>query len=109
MTPLIILIFIHWFADFCLQTDKVAQGKSKSNLVLLQHVSIYSAPMLIFGWKFALVNLVLHFITDWFSSRATSYLWQKGDRHNFFVVIGLDQAIHMTCLVVTLGIPALLW
>jgi hypothetical protein len=42
--------------------------------------------------------MIMHFITDAITSRTTSYLWQKGERHWFFVVIGLDQAIHMTTL-----------
>jgi hypothetical protein len=43
----------------------------------------------------------LHFVVDGFSSKATSYLWQKEERHWFFVVIGLDQAIHITCLLIS--------
>lgn len=109
MTDLFIVFFIHWFADFCLQTDKVAQGKSTSNLVLLKHVALYSVCFIGFGWKFALVNMGLHFITDWCSSRATSFLWKKGDRHNFFVVIGLDQMAHAFALIYTLSIPSLMW
>jgi hypothetical protein len=50
---------------------------------------------------FAVVNSALHFVTDFCTSRATSALWKKDQRHWFFVVIGLDQAIHMTCLFVT--------
>lgn len=98
---IIALIWIHFVADFMFQTDKIAIAKSSSNRALALHVGIYTLPFFYFGWLFALVNCVLHFATDWCTSRATTYLWKKGDRHNFFVVIGLDQAIHMTCLLVT--------
>ena len=95
------LVWIHFVADFVLQSDAVAKAKSKSNLVLLQHVLIYGVLFYLFGIMYALVNTVLHFIVDWVSSRATSKLWAAGKVHWFFVVIGLDQAIHMTCLFLT--------
>jgi len=104
------LIWMHTLSDFVLQSDAVAKAKSSSNKILALHVLIYSAPMLIFGIWFALANYALHFITDYFSSRATTKLWVAGERHWFFVVIGIDQAIHFTCLLVTfplLGAP--LW
>jgi len=103
-TDIIILIWIHFIADFILQTDKMAMNKSKSNKYLALHCLAYSLPLLWFGWVFALVNGIAHFMTDWITSRATTKLHQKGERHWFFVVIGLDQAIHMTTLVLTLMI-----
>lgn len=101
MMYLILLVWMHFVADFILQTDEIALNKSKSSFVLLQHVSLYILPFLFFGTEFAVINGILHFITDYFSSRATSYLWKKEQRHWFFVVIGLDQAIHLTCLFLT--------
>lgn len=98
---LLALVWFHFVADFIFQSDWVAKGKSSSNQILFYHVSLYSLPFYLFGWQFALANAGLHFITDWCTSRATSYLWQKGERHWFFVVIGLDQAIHFTCLFLT--------
>ena len=97
----ILIIWLHFIADFVLQSDRIAKGKSKSNQMLLEHVAIYSVPFAILGIEYAVANACLHFVVDWFSSRATSYLWQKGERHWFFVVIGIDQALHLTCLFVT--------
>lgn len=101
MSELLILIWLHFIADFVFQSDKVAKAKSSDNVVLTIHVLIYSVPFLVFGLKFAMINYALHFITDYISSRATTKLWLAGERHWFFVVIGADQAVHMTCLFLT--------
>ena len=101
LTIALAIIWVHFFADFLLQSDRVALGKSSSNRILLWHVALYSWPFLWWGWLFALVNGVLHFATDWCSSRVTRRLWQAEQRHWFFVVIGLDQALHLTALFVT--------
>lgn len=98
---LLILISLHFISDFVFQSDYVARNKSKSNYVLLQHVIIYGALFIFIGWLYAFVNAVLHFIVDWNTSRATSYLWEKHKTHWFFVVIGFDQALHMSCLLLT--------
>lgn len=98
---IIALIWFHFVADFMFQSDKIAIAKSSDNAALGLHVLLYTIPFWYFGFWFVFVNAVLHFATDWCTSRATTYLWKKGDRHNFFVVIGLDQAIHMTCLLTT--------
>lgn len=97
------LIWIHFVADFVLQSDTMAKNKSSSNKWLLLHCIVYTIPFLWFGWKFALINGVAHFATDWITSRCTAALWKKGERHWFFVLIGLDQAIHLTILVATVG------
>jgi len=95
------LVWLHLIADFFLQTDYVALNKSKNWKVLLWHVTLYSVAFLGFGWLYALVNGILHLVTDAISSRVTSILWKNEKRHWFFVVIGIDQAVHMTCLFAT--------
>ena len=119
------VIFAHWVADFVLQTDWQAQNKSKNNLALLKHTSIYSLTMSIglssilvinYGLNeselyvgtfitigyFGLITFVAHTITDYFTSRINSRLWGRKEVHNFFVSVGFDQFLHYAQLFITL-------
>ena len=117
---LVSIIWAHFVADFVLQTDKMATSKSTSYVWLSNHILVYSgamlglmAPTVYFmdpdnsHWLLTLllmwtvINGAFHWITDWCSSRVTSYLWKKGDRHNFFIAIGADQAVHMMTMIIT--------
>jgi peptidoglycan biosynthesis protein MviN/MurJ (putative lipid II flippase) len=98
LKTIIIILIIHFIADFVLQSSWMAQNKSKSNIALLTHVFVYMIPFLIIGFWYAVLNSVLHFIIDYNTSRLTSKLWSKGEVHYFFVVIGLDQTLHFICL-----------
>lgn len=94
----------HFVADFVLQNDWMALNKSKRLLPLAAHVAVYSAGLIWLGWKFAALNGVLHFVVDYVTSRVTARLWEKGQRHLFFVVIGLDQYTHQVCLFLSAGL-----
>jgi len=96
------IVWFHFIGDFLLQTDKMALNKSKSNKWLGIHVLCYSTPFLWFGWKFAVINGLAHFLTDWVTSRLSSKAWAAQKRGLFFKIIGLDQAIHLTCLTLSL-------
>lgn len=109
LPAVVALIWLHFICDFVLQTDVMAQNKSKSNYWLSVHIAAYSTPMLLLGWKYALANAALHFGTDWISSRVTSKMYAAGERHWFFVVIGADQAVHLTCLVATMSLLSPVW
>lgn len=109
----LILLTVHFIADFMLQTHWQASNKSKNNHALARHVGAYTIVLLfavpfIFpdqdrGWVlFVGVNCVLHFVTDYCTSRLSSRLWAKQDWHNFFVVIGADQLIHQATLACTM-------
>lgn len=96
------LLVLHFVADFLMQNDWMATNKSKNMIPLLVHVTVYSLPFGIFlGWQFALITWATHALTDLTSSKATTILWQKEERHWFFVVIGMDQLIHYICLIGT--------
>lgn len=129
ITPFLILVN-HFFADFLLQTDRMATGKSKSVKWLSLHVLTYTAGMIpvaysiylsggggkagfIAGWSWLIANFILHWITDFFTSKWTGYLYRKSLAdpkaewlfqpyvHWFFCVIGFDQIIHFACLLFT--------
>ena len=105
------IMFLHWFADFVLQTNWMATNKSSNNLALMSHVLVYTAVMfcgtlvlsnsLFILW--AIVNGVLHFCVDYVTSRITKKLWTENKVHDFFVMIGLDQLIHAMTLILTLS------
>lgn len=116
------LLVAHFLGDFVMQTDWMAVNKSKRWDALFGHVCVYSLFFIPWGWKFVLLTFVTHFVTDAVTSRVTSKLWffkptgifyninkryemwipSGGNRHWFFVVIGLDQLIHQGTLLWTL-------
>lgn len=98
MTGLLVLLTVHFVADFLLQSDWMAINKSTSWVALGVHVAIYSACFLPWGWQFAALTFLLHFVQDALTSRLTSYLWRSEQRHWFFVAIGFDQLLHAYAL-----------
>lgn len=94
----IVLVWAHFVGDFILQSDKVALAKSSSVKTLALHVAIYTAMFVPWGLRFCVVTYIAHFLTDFVSSRLTSYFWKNEKRHWFFVTIGADQALHLTAL-----------
>ncbi len=120
MLWLLYLLAAHWVADFVLQTHWQASNKSHNLDALGFHVASYTAYMAFASlvmflatggemrhWvMFVLANCVLHFWTDFFTSRVTSKLWKDEEWHNFFAVVGLDQLIHQATLAWTLWLWA---
>lgn len=113
------LIWAHYISDFICQSDEMAVNKSKSVYWLSLHTLSYTVglfislwllffislggvvPSLLFLLKYCLLNGVLHGMVDFRTSKWTSYLWKKEMRHEFFSVVGLDQALHMSILFIT--------
>lgn len=114
LSLIISILAAHWIADFVMQTDRMAKGKSSSNLVLLEHIYFYTsclglillissvlwmkAESILPLCAFVSMNSVAHFTTDYFTSRWTSRLWKEQRVHAFFVVIGFDQLLHYVVL-----------
>jgi cellobiose-specific phosphotransferase system component IIC len=124
LISIFIVLFIHWIADFVVQTTWQAQNKSKNIAALTYHVVSYTTVWAIvygilcllwgFGsleyspvsdltlWWFFPITFAAHWITDYFTSKLTTKLYLTGDYHNFFVVIGFDQILHYVQLFLTL-------
>lgn len=116
LIELFFILIVHWIADFICQTDEQAKNKSKSNIALLTHTSIYTVVWIVALFaiyyiypildpfttlKFAIVTFILHTITDYFTSRLNTKLYKEGDIHNFFVSVGFDQVLHYVQLILT--------
>ena len=107
------LLVSHWIADFVLQTHWQATNKSKNNIALSHHVLVYTACLaaisaVLFGsgrlWLlFVVGNGLLHFVTDYCTSRVSSRLYATQDWHSFFIVVGFDQVIHQVTLAATMS------
>lgn len=106
---IILIIWLHFIADFIMQNDKMAINKSSSDKWLAIHSFIYVIPFFMFGWQFMLFNAIAHFVVDYITSRGTSKLWNENKRHWFFVLIGFDQAIHLTILIISFCYMAEIW
>lgn len=109
----IYFLLIHWLADFVFQTDWMAKNKATSQHALAAHVLAYftvltisTLILAIFAQKdlpssvipFICINVVSHLLIDYVTSRISSTLHKNGDIHNFFVVIGFDQFLHISIL-----------
>ncbi len=112
------IIFIHWVADFVLQTPWQAENKSTDNNALTEHVAVYAgiwmgialvwgnatnnALMLLFGP----ITFACHWATDYYTSRGNKAILQQYEDspkkwHNFFVSVGFDQFLHYVQLFIT--------
>lgn len=118
---LVALLVVHYIGDFIFQSHWMGVNKSKNTWVLALHVLIYTwnlllgsilifsptltAPPSMLGGilTFVAVNGLLHFCTDFVTSRMTSALYANKEFHRFFCVIGLDQLIHQATLAATLA------
>jgi len=110
------ILAVHYTADFQMQSRHIAETKSKSNKSLSIHVLLYVATFIIAGLvsfvcgdnvdvvKFAVfvaVNGLLHWITDYITSRESTKAYQNSDMEKFWNIIGFDQLIHGVTLYTT--------
>ena len=85
------IIVLHAIADFVLQTDKQARGKSKNLSDLLEHTFTYSivfgfdSCFILYPYKidvyspcfFMGITFICHTLTDYFTSRLNGRLYSK--------------------------------
>ncbi len=112
------LLVLHYVGDFLVQTESQALAKHHDNLALTRHVmgywwTLWFGLLVYFGivhWDvltvahvawFALPNLALHWTTDYITSRQVARLWARPSKRAAFKVIGLDQLLHVSTLLLT--------
>lgn len=102
------IIWLHTFGDFLLQTREMAENKSSSLYWLTLHVGLYSLPfVLLLGFWYGVINFVLHFMVDFVSSRVGKWAYERNRNKLFWCGIGVDQALHLTCLLLTLPLATM--
>ncbi len=117
LTEIFVIIIVHWIADFIMQDEKWALGKSKNLNDLLAHTSLYSLlwfiPMIFLigvNWKvsvFVGTTFICHTITDYFTSRSVSKKFVNKEYGSAipnlggFTIIGFDQVLHYIQLFLT--------
>ena len=119
------ILIIHWIADFIMQDEKWALGKSKNWNDLIMHTLTYSLMWVGAGLIWCLFDLnnaskiagyilwftpitfITHTITDYFTSRIVSKKFAKQQygssipNMGAFTVIGFDQVLHYVQLFTT--------
>lgn len=95
---LMVVFTAHWLGDFVWQTDEMALNKSSDNSWLFAHCAVYSMTFIWLGFIFWILNFTIHFCVDYVTSRINARLWAANRRHDFFVMVGLDQLIHIVTL-----------
>ncbi len=106
------IFIVHFLADFVFQSSKMATGKSKSLKWLSIHVGVYALVSLISFYVISIhfsnnlyafywwgINVAMHFMVDFFTSKITSKYWEEKNMRFFFVMIGFDQLLHNVCLI----------
>lgn len=121
LVVVLVILVVHFIADFVCQTSWQAENKSKDWGALLAHTGIYSliwmpvvcillgylnpneSPRWYVGYSvlFSAITFICHTATDYYTSRVNSMLWEKKKVHAFFVSIGFDQQLHYTQLLLT--------
>lgn len=90
---LIVILAIHYLGDFILQTRTMGLNKGKSVMWLSMHVGVYLITLLCFGITFSgyviddgnlmpivewcLLNAVIHWITDFCTSKLSGFCYLK--------------------------------
>ena len=122
LTIIFTILLIHWIADFVLQDEKWAIGKSKNWGDLLSHTFFYSyvwtLAILFFvdysyehniirAIEFGTITFIFHTITDYFTSRIVSRKFERKEygtsipNTGAFTIIGFDQLLHYLQLFLT--------
>lgn len=106
----ICILALHYVGDFVMQSDWMAQNKSRNWGALAIHVGVYTTTFLVIALLcgvlstvlvYVLLNGGIHFVVDAITSRISSKCYRNGDMHTFWCVVGFDQLLHQACLLST--------
>ena len=109
---LVMVLHIHWVADFLCQNDWMALNKSTDMAPLVAHCAIYSAITAIgimvvtmnwhpCCWMIGFLSLfITHIGIDASTSRLASHYWKTEQRAKFFNTIGFDQFLHVSIVII---------
>lgn len=116
---ILLILLVHWWADFVQQSHNIATTKWASMTSLLLHTTNYAAwwfltwivilisvPKLnLLYWlhilPFVPITFGLHTLTDYYTSKLSHRYFKDEDYHNGFVVVGIDQVLHYVQLFLT--------
>lgn len=109
---LVLLMLTHWLADFALQTQEQANNKWSNSWALISHVGTYGICMslvllYLMPGEFSIVCKLFacallvssHYCIDYVTSKITHKLYEEKSYHDFFVVIGFDQFLHLLTII----------
>ena len=106
------LLVGHYFADFVPQINYIGKNKANNKWVLLLHTILYIGVMGLFsayiaktleGWMwFCVITWAFHTFVDLYTSEITHNYHKAGDSRGFWLMIGLDQTIHTSLLILML-------
>ena len=109
------LLACHTIWDFSMQSRWMGNNKSKELKPLAAHVLVYGFGLLLWSafvmngvWSaqttiyFISLNMGLHFVTDFFTSKLSRHYFETGQESSFWNTIGIDQWIHAATLIYTL-------
>lgn len=115
------LLLNHYICDFIYQEQKIRVTKSFSIKSLLIHTIMYSfifslhlltyelitsqsievVSILMSVLKFMGLTFVVHTVTDYITSKMSSFYYKRDDNFNTMNIIGLDQWTHYVQIILT--------
>lgn len=110
---LVLLLFCHYLADFCLTTPAMIRAKADGRTYgpILLHAGIHAALigscLLVYGtpWllllSLVLLELVSHFLIDTGKGHLTARFPKLADMQNkpYWMLYGFDQLLHLSIIV----------
>src|SRR5260221_14530512 len=105
------IFLFHYIADFLFQSRMMGENKSSSLEWLLKHVIVYATILGLLVYPFfsssltfviwIVMNFCLHLITDFITSKISTYFYLKKNMYGFWNTIRIDQTIHIVTLYYT--------